>query len=297
MKLSKAQQEAHTALLSAPDGRISSGSGVGRRTIDAMERAGLVAVNRQFTRKTRRHRNGTTSEVEITTWTARLKPTMPTAQEQAELDLIIKNGEGILRPAQHRQAAAYVAHMLPTVALKGSPASKPGYRPADGYAEAMNWPASKLLDMVMMIRHMSGQTPIPAQRTADIGEPTDVWGLFTKTDDGSPGKELGRVRAPHQNAAALLGSSLLNQRGGYTMRRLGSLEVGGWVEDFRAHGLVLRLEATADGDGFQVTGVSNDDIMTIRPTAEEAKRDALADLTSLFTALAPSDEPDTIRAD
>ncbi|MFC4328287.1 hypothetical protein ACFPC0_10665 [Streptomyces andamanensis] len=297
MKLSKAQAETHAALLRAPGGAVTSGGGIQRRTIDALERMGLVEVTRQVWLKTRHHRDGTTSQREQVDWTARLTPRLPSPEQLEELDLIIANREGILRPGQRRQAAAYIAHMMPLTALKGSPARKPGYRPADGYAEAMKWPVSKLLDTVMMLRHMTGQTDMPAQPVKPTGEMTDVWAITAKNDDGSAGKELGRVRGDSQVIAALAANGLLNVRGGYLMRRLGTLELDGWISDFRASGMVLRLAECADGTGFQVSLVSTGEILTVRTTPDEARRDALTDLTTLFATLADSPEPELIRAD
>lgn len=290
MKLSKPQTRAYDALRASPTGKITSTDKTrfARVTVEALARRGLAEVEHTATERTRRHRDGTTTTRFTISWTAELVPQLPDADKLAELDLIIRNREGILRPTQREHAAAYVAHTAPTVALEGSPARAEGYSVCRAYRDALTWPVARLLDQVMMLRHMTGQTPLPPGTIPEqvTGERTDVWVLTARTDGPRPGKELGRVRSSTQNGAALRGNSLLNTRGGYQMRRLGSPEVGGWQEDFRAHGMVLRLEATADG--FRVSQVADGHTLAIRPTVHEAKRDALADLTALYSALAPA---------
>lgn len=293
MKLTPAQTRAGNALRASPSHKIKSGDGwsqgISRPTVEALARKGLAEVVCTSTRRTRRHRDGRTSDYFTITWTAELIPQQPGADELAELDLVIRNREGILRPAQRGHAAAYVAHTAPAVALEGSPARARGYSVCRAYREALRWPVPRLLDQVMMLRHMSGQAPLPPGIPAqDTGERTEVWVLTAKTDGPRPGKELGRVRGSTQNAAAIAGNSLLNTRGGYQMRRLGSLELGHWREDFRARGIVLRLEAVPSEEGFRVSQVTDGQTLVARPTADEAKRDALADLTALYAALAPA---------
>lgn len=301
MKLSKAQSRAYDALRGSPDGKISSDGKrrIARSTVEALARRGLAEVDRTPTQHTRRHRGGSASTYVTIAWTAQLTPSHPGADALAELDLIIRNQERILRPAQREHAAAYVALTARAVALEGSPAAAPDYSACRAFREAMEWPVARLLDQVMMIRHLTGQTPLPGGiPRQDTGELTDVWCLSARTDGPRPGKELGRVRASTQNGAAILGNSLLNTRGGYQMRRLGALEVGSWWEDFRARGIVLRLEALADDDGFRVIQVADGQVLIVRSTAVEAKHDALADLTALFAVLAPQrTEPDPIHAD
>lgn len=297
MKLTGAQIKARLILRRAPDHTITSagGTGVRRQTIEALARAGLVEVERTNVNREVRHRSGRTSIKASVAWKATLLPRLPSAEQMEELDLIIRNGEGILREDRRAHAAAYIARTTPDVALDGSPARSPQYNEATAYAECLKWPTAKLLDHVMMLRAMTGQTAqIPEQRT--LSDRTDVWVLFSKNPDGTPGKELGRVRASTQNQAALVGNSLLNTRGGYSMRRLHTPELGRWVEDFRARGLVLRLEGTHDGY-FRVVIVADGEVLVTRTTGAEAKRDALADLTSLYAALPPAPTPDPIPAD
>lgn len=292
MKLTGAQIKARLMLRRAPDGTLTSTdqTGIRRQTIEALARAGLVKLERANMNRQVRHRSGRTSVKGVVVWKATLQPELPTDDQMAELDLIIKNGEGILRDEQRQHAAAYVARVTPDVALDGSPARSPQYHEVTAYKECLEWPTAKLLDTVMMLRTMTGQSaqPIPEQRR--LSDRTDVWVLFSKKDDGTPDRELGRVRASTQNTAALLGNSLLNTRGGYAMRRLHTQEIGRWVEDFRARGLVLRLERT--DTGFRVFVLASGENLIHRVTAAEAKRDALADLTTLYTATA-----DTIPAD
>lgn len=290
MRLSTAQTRAYGALRASPTGKISSGeTRIARSTMEALTRRGLVELERTSTKHTRHHRTGRSSTYLTVTWIAELVPQLPGADALDELDLIIRNREGILRPDQRRHAAAYVAHTAPTVALDGSPARSATYSVCRSYRDALTWPVERLLDQVMMLRHMTGQNPLPPGIPAqDTGERTDVWRLTAKTDGPRPGKELGRVRASTQNAAAILGNSLLNTRGGYQMERLGALEVGHWREDFRARGIVLRLEAVPSEEGFRVSQVADGLTLVVRPTADEAKHDALADLTALYSALAPA---------
>lgn len=296
MKLSTAQTRAYEALRASPTGKISSGDGsrIARVTMEALTRKGLVEMERTATDHRRQHRDGRSSTYVTISWSAELIPEHPGADELAELDLIIANGEGILRPDRREHAAAYIARTAPLVAMEGSPAAAEAYSVCRAYREALEWPVARLLDQVMMLRHMTGQNPlpggIPAQST---GERTDVWRLTAKTGGPRPGKELGRVRASTQNAAAIAGNSLLNARGGYQMARLGSLELGRWVEDFRARGIVLRLEAT--DDGYRVSQVADDRTLVIRADAAQAKRDALADLTALYSTFGPA--PELIHAD
>jgi hypothetical protein len=297
MKLTPPQQRAYNALLKDPDGKIASGEDhrVTRPTIEALARKGLVELERTHRERTRRHRNGTTSRYVTVAWIATLVPEHPSSEELEELDLVIANGEGILRRTQREHAAAYVAHTAPTVALEGSPARSDTYSVCRAYRDALERPVSWLLDQVAMLRHLTGQKPLPGGAIPGQanGERTDVWVLTAKTDGPRPGKELGRVRASTQNGAALLGNSLLNTRGGYQMRRLGSNEVGPWLEDFRASGMVLRMETVKHG--FRVSQVADDLTLVVRTTAKEAKRDALADLTALYSALGPHADP--IHAD
>lgn len=298
MKLSPAQQRAYDALRASPDRKISSDDRrrFARSTVESLARMGVVELTRTQTERPRRHRNGTTTTYATVTWTAELVPQMPDAEALEELDLIIANGEGILRRTQREQAAAYVAHTAPAVALEGSPARSASYSVCRAYRDALDRPVTWLLDQVMTLRHMTGQKPlpggIPAQNT---GQLTDVWVLTAQADGPRPGKELGRVRASTQNAAALRGNALLNTRGGYQMRRLHSHEVGSWVEDFRAHGMVLRLEAA--GRDFRVSQVADGRPLVFRPTADEARRDALADLTALYALGTPSEPEQPIHAD
>jgi hypothetical protein len=298
MKLTPPQQRAYNALRASPTGKISSDERwrrIVRTTMAALARMGLVELHLTTTERTRRHRSGRLSTYVTVTWTAELVPDLPDADAMAELDLVIDNREGMLRPAQREQAAAYVAHTAPVVALDGSPARSADYSVCGAYREALEWPVSRLLDQVMMLRHMTGQRPLPGGLPAqNTGQPTDVWVLTANTGGPRPGQELGRVRASTQNAAALRGNSLLNTRGGYQMRRLDTHELGGWVEDFRAHGMVLRLEAA--GDDYRVVQVADGRALIYRRTPEEAKRDALGDLTALFALGVPSD-PEPIHAD
>lgn len=292
MKLTGAQIRARLMLRRAPDGTLHSGEGKGvrRQTIEAMARAGLVKVERANVDREVRHRSGRTSVKTSVAWTARLQPELPTAEQLAELDLIIKNAEGILRGDQREHAAAYVARVTPDVALDGSPARHPQYNEATAYRECLTWPDAKLLDTVMMLRHMTGQSTRPVPEQARLSDRTDVWVLFTKKPDGTPDRELGRIRASTQNSAALAGNALLNTRGGYSMRRLHTPEIGRWVEDFRARGLTLRLEST--DTGFRVFVLATGEDLIHRVTAAEAKRDALADLASLYAALSTAPDGD-----
>lgn len=298
MKLSPAQATAYEALRTDPTKTLTSSSTpkVRRTTVEALARRGLAEVVLERVNRTRESsRTGRITTSATITWTAELVPPCPGGEEMQELDLIIRNGERILRGSQLRQAAAYIAHNAPHAALEGSRARSPKYSVCRAYAEALEWPVDTLLDQVMMLRHMTGQTlldgGIPAQ---DTGGRTDVWKLTAKDTGARPGKELGRVRAATQNAAALRGNSLLNTRGGYQMRRLNADEVDGWVEDFRARGLVLRVESCADG--FLVSQVADERTLVIRRTAEEAKRDALADLSTLY-ALGSGLPAEAIHAD
>jgi hypothetical protein len=293
MKLSKAQTRAYDALREAPDGKIHSGGThrVARTTAEALERRGLAEMTRTTTERIRRHRNGTTTRYVTVDWSAQLLPQMPDAEEMAELDLIIANQEGALRRSQREHAAAYVAHTAPAAALEGSPARSARYSVCKAYQEALAWPVERLLDQVMMLRHMTGQCPLPGGIPAPRGERTDVWRLTARSD----GRELARVRASTQTGAALRGNGLLNTRGGYRMERLRAEEVGYWREDFRARGIVLRLEAVHPEGGFRVIQVADGRTLVVRPTADEAKRDALADLTVLTSALGTPTE--SIHAD
>lgn len=283
MKLTPPQTRALSALRKEPEGRLTSGGphGIVRSTVAALARKGLVELDLRQERRTRHHRNGSSSTYITVTWTAYLVPEMPGADELAELDLIIANGEGSLRPTQIEQAAAYIANTSPAVALKGSPAASESYSVYRAYRDALKQPVSWLLDQVQMLRHLTGQCPLPGGIPAQSGPRTDVWVLTAKSSGERPGKELGRVRASTQTGAALLGNSLLNTRGGYQMRRLSADEVGRWISDFRASGLVLRLEEV--DHGFRVSQVADDLTLVVRTTPEEARRDALADLTALHT--------------
>lgn len=296
MKLTPPQTRAHRLLREDPNGKLASGEGHGiiRSTMAALARKGLIDLELIPRERTRRHRNGATSTYVTIAWIAELRPELPGEEALEELDLVIANREGNLRRRQREQAAAYVAHTAPKVALKGSPARSATYSVCRAYRDALARPVPWLLDQVAMLRHMTGQTPLPGGIPGPGGEPTDVWALTAKTTGPRPGKELGRVRASTQTEAALLGNILLNTRGGYQMRRLTAEEAGAWLHDFRASGMVLRVEGVPHG--YRVSQVADDQTLVIRTTADEAKRDALTDLAALH-ALGPQSDPEPIPAD
>ncbi|MEV6401178.1 hypothetical protein AB0M39_41465 [Streptomyces sp. NPDC051907] len=287
MKLTGAQQRAYDAMQAAPDGKISSGSAGGhkRTTAEALARRGLADVTKKMAEKTVRHRNGTTSRRVVVEWTAQLRPPMPDSEEIAELDLIVERREKTLRPSQREHAAAYVAVVGPSVALEGAPLKSPDYSPAAAYAEHLKADTNHLLTAYTLVRHLTGEVALPYDDPREsIGEPTNFWTIAEPGTPEAPGKELGRVEGATQNAAAIAANSLLNRRGRYDMRRLGSKELGAWRKDFRAAGRVLRL--ADDGEGaFRVNDVDSGVLVIVGATAFEAERDAVAEVSSLTAAL------------
>lgn len=288
MKLSGAQQRALDTMRKSPDGTVRAYAGVTRPTAEALERRGLVTVERRLAERQVRQRGGGVNRRTYVDWTARLKPVMPTEAQVAALDATVAAGPPVvLVPAQRHWAAAYAALTAPSIAFQGSPAADPSYDPAAVYVETLHKGDAYALAAFNAVRMMSGAVPMPPDPTAVNGPPTTVWTIREPGTPDRPGVERARVVGATRIYAAQAANSILNQRGGYDMRRLGANEIGPWLKDFRAGGTVLRLSAVDGGPpAYQVAEVATGDVMVIRATPEEAERDARADVDSLTSALA-----------
>lgn len=287
MKLSTAQERAYAALKADPKGQLTSGCGGNfkRTTMEALARQRLVTLAKAIREKKVKHRSGHTSTVVVIDWTAQLNPAMPGTEEVAELDLIVERGEKNLLPKQRDQAASYVAVVGPRVALEGAPVKESGYSPAAAYVEHLAMDTNRLLAAYTIVRSMTGEVNITPVPEADTGAPTSIWKIMEPGTPKKPGREVCRVRGESQNAASYAANALLNQRGGYDMRRLGEKEVGCWVKDFRVRGTVLRMESPGDGT-FRVREVSSGVLVSESDTAKAAEESAVAEAGSLLSAAA-----------
>lgn len=283
-KMSPAQQRAYEALSRAEDGTLRDGQGITRTTVEAMERRGIVTVERTMDTREVTYRGGAKGTRTIVRWVARLVLARPTAEQCDELDLIARTGEHTLWDSQRRQVAAYLALTAPKVALPGAPATRPEYDPHAAFASYLTEDNARLIAGWLMFRSLAGEAELPPDPSEKTGKPTDYWVITEPGTPSEPGEELGRVHGATQVDAAIAANALLGRRGGFDMRRLGERELGGWRKDFRTGRAVLRLSATGDGME-QVTLVATGEVMVIRHTPQEAEADARADVAALDAAL------------
>lgn len=288
MKLSGAQQRLHEALRAAPDGKYHAGSGghFKRTTAEALARRGLVWVERRISERTVRHRTGAAATVTTIDWTAHLRVVTPGQEELAELDLILERAERTLRPEQREHAAAYIAAMRPILARENAPVRAPDYDETAEYARFLHMEPGMLLASYMAVRSSAVDLKLPASPHEGQGALTDTWVATEPGTPAEPGRELGRVRGATMLDARMAANSLLARRGGYSLRRLGTEEIGPWIKDFRVGEAVLRLASDTEHE-FVVSQVATGRVLVIRANARDAEREARDRRTSLLSVLEP----------
>lgn len=297
MRYSTAQSRAIDAMLQAPEGTIDHTNvvGVRRTTVEALARMGAAEVTSRRTTRQVNHRDRTTGQRTVVTWTARIIPVMPDGDQLAVLDARAAERETEAAPLPlplRRQTAAYLSLTAAKEPLAGAPATQPDWDTTKACTDLLRRHTdAELLGMYRAVRHITGQARIEGARTdappaLGQGEATDVW-TITVPENEAPGEEaaeLCRVKGKTYVDATMAARALLGGRA-FGMRRLRQSEVNGWEKDWPVHGDMLRLEREPGGARWQVRHVRTGDVMVVRPTPAEAMTDATLDMVSFQAAL------------